>query len=157
MVLVFHADSRTYFCPITGDNSEWPKAVTFITAVSVKKTGLYFDPIDDNPGWYSQKWRHDPSSLIVAVDNKRIVGTVMFSFDPVLSVIAHLGVLPKYRRMGVGRTLLRMAMERIADKGGNYVAGYIVHTNRASLELCKQEGLQTFDVPLTAAFRSLRQ
>lgn len=121
----------------------------------LKKTALYFSPIDDHLEWYEDKWRHDPSSLMVAHDNKKLVGMIMFTFDPLLSVVAHLAVGPRYQRRGIGRELLKRALQQIEAKGGHYVAGYIIHSNTASLKLCESLGFERFAQPLTAVLRVL--
>lgn len=121
----------------------------------LKATDLYFAPIDDHQKWYEQKLRHDPGSLIVAEDGHGIVGMVMFIFDPLLSVVAHLGVYPGYQKHGIGRALFRQALQRIKAKGGHYVAGYVVSSNKVSIKLCKSEGLEAYEKPLTAVFRTL--
>ena len=131
----------------------FPRDVESIIQV-LKATGLFFEPIDDHPEWYEEKCNRDPGSIIVATDDNDVVGMVMFTFDPILSVIAHLGVLPTLERRGIGKTLLQMALKRIKDKGGHYVAGYVVSTNAASLDLCKREGLEAYEHPCTAVYRT---
>jgi len=132
----------------------FPRDVESIIQV-LKATGLFFAPIDEHPEWYEEKCNRDPGSVVVATADDDVIGVVWFTFDPLLSVIAHLAVLPAHERRSIGKTLFRMALKRIKDKGGHYVAGYVVSTNVASLELCKQEGLEAYEHPCTAVYRTL--
>lgn len=53
----------------------------------------------------------------VAVDNGKIVGTVLAGHDGRRGFIHHMAVLPQYRRHHIGKRLATTAIEKITDEG----------------------------------------
>lgn len=72
----------------------------------------------------------DPAGVVIALDNNQRVGFVHAGFGPNAKedavctdtgVICALGVLPSYRRQGIGTELLHRAEQYLADKGAKTV------------------------------------
>ncbi|MDG3141797.1 N-acetyltransferase [Streptococcus suis] len=65
-----------------------------------------------------------PSLSLVACDDKKIIGHIMFTEGnvekEVVLILAPLSVLPSYQRKGVGKSLIRQAHRLASDLGYNY-------------------------------------
>ncbi len=80
-----------------------------------------------------------------AVDNKKMVGFI--AGDPRrsqgFSWIATVGVLPTYRRQGIGRRLLRLCEEQLPTAR---VRLSVRISNENAIQLYRQEGYQTINI-----------
>jgi ribosomal protein S18 acetylase RimI-like enzyme len=61
--------------------------------------------------------REYPDLLLVAVDDGRIVGSLLAGWDGWRAGIYRLAVTPEYRRRGVGRALAKEAEVRLHARG----------------------------------------
>src|SRR5262249_52669988 len=68
----------------------------------------------------------DPAALQVALDDRQLVGWALSGFapdaarralDPTIGVLCALGVLPSYRRRGIGTELLRRSEDYLRQRG----------------------------------------
>jgi len=75
----------------------------------------------DSPEYLAQLVRGWPGALVLAVDAKRVVGSVIAGFDGWRGKVYRLAVNPDYRRRGVGRALLREAEARLRAQGARRV------------------------------------
>ena len=71
----------------------------------------------DSPQEILKKMQRDPDLFLVAEIDAQIVGTVIGGFDGRRGMIYHLGVLPEYRRSGIGRALMAEVEIRLQNKG----------------------------------------
>ena len=71
----------------------------------------------DSPQEILKKLQRDPDLFLVAEISGEIVGTVIGGFDGRRGMVYHLGVLPGYRRSGIGRALMAEVEERLHQKG----------------------------------------
>jgi ribosomal protein S18 acetylase RimI-like enzyme len=73
--------------------------------------------------------RRDPEALIVAVDGKEIVGTVIVGWDGWRCHLYRLAVHPDRRRESLGRRLIAAAEERFRAFGGTRADAMVLDDN----------------------------
>src|SRR6185369_10335697 len=122
----------------------------------LKRTGLYFEPVDGYKELYEDQLRLDPESIVVVERGSSIVGVVFFVFSPLLTHVFHLAVAARYRRKGIGAMLLREVEDRVRKNGGNYISSYIEKGNKASLKLCDSLEFEKYNVGLVARYKEVR-
>ena len=71
---------------------------------------------------------HDPSALIVARDDDRIVGSVIAAWDGWRGSVYRLVVATSHRRRGLGRQLLERAESRLAAAGAARCQAIVVES-----------------------------
>ena len=71
------------------------------------------DPYKD----IERKLQQEPELFIVAQQNAQLVGSVMAGYDGHRGWIYYLSVLPQYQSLGVGKSLVSQAEQRLRDKG----------------------------------------
>lgn len=81
-----------------------------------------------------------------AIDTDTLIGYVTCRADGALGEIATLTVDGDYRGRGIGRTLLRQALERLAGAGCEHVVLETRVDNHAALALYRSEGFTVVDV-----------
>ncbi|MFC3993582.1 GNAT family N-acetyltransferase [Actinoplanes siamensis] len=72
---------------------------------------------------------HDQGALILAVDEGRIVGTIIAGWDGWRCHLYRLAVAPDRRRAGVGGRLIAAAEERFRSLGGTRVDAVVLDAN----------------------------
>jgi ribosomal protein S18 acetylase RimI-like enzyme len=75
---------------------------------------------------------HDPSALIVAEDDGRIVGSVIAAWDGWRATVYRLAVAPSHRRHGLGSRLLQAAESRFSAAGAVRWQAIVVATEPAA-------------------------
>ena len=73
--------------------------------------------------------RRDPDALIVAVEQYRIVGTIIAGWDGWRCHLYRLAVDPRRRRNGIGRALIAAAENRIRSLGGTRIDAMVLDDN----------------------------
>jgi ribosomal protein S18 acetylase RimI-like enzyme len=103
----------------------------------------------DSPQEILKKVQRDPDLFLVAEVAGKIVGTVIGGFDGRRGMVYHLGVLPGYRRSGIGRALMAEVEERLILKGCLKCYLMVVNDNDAAhfYETC---GWASLDLQLFA-------
>lgn len=71
----------------------------------------------DSPQEILKKLQRDPDLFLVAEASGKIIGTVIGGFDGRRGMVYHLGILPEYRRSGLGRALMSEVEARLLQKG----------------------------------------
>lgn len=75
------------------------------------------NPVDDSPEGLARYLRRNPTTSFVAVDNGRIIGTILAGHDGRRGIFHHVSVLPEYRKQGVGKMLVNSAVEALKKEG----------------------------------------
>ena len=79
------------------------------------------NPVDDSQEGLARYIRRNPNTSFVAVDDGRVIGTIMAGHDGRRGIFHHVSVLPEYRGQGIGRMLVDSAMEALCKEGINKV------------------------------------
>jgi ribosomal protein S18 acetylase RimI-like enzyme len=81
----------------------------------------------DTPEQVDQVIRDSAASVLVAVDDDLLVGSIIGGWDGWRGNLYRLAVLPSYRRRGVARALVAAAEERLAARGALRVSALVEH------------------------------
>jgi len=81
----------------------------------------------DTPEQVDEVIRDPAASVLVAVDNDLLVGSIIGGWDGWRGNLYRLAVLPSYRRRGVARALVAAAEERLAERGARRVSALVEH------------------------------
>ena len=65
--------------------------------------------------------KRNPTTSFVAVDGEKIVGVILCGHDGRRGIIQHACVSPDYRRYGIGKKLVELALEALKAEGINKV------------------------------------
>ncbi len=106
------------------DARELPAVLTF-WATAAENAGR---PAD-TPAALAALHLRDPAALIVAVEQDRIVGTIIVGWDGWRCHLYRLAVDPERRRGGIGRALIAAAEDRIRSLGGTRVDAMVLDDN----------------------------
>ena len=74
-------------------------------------------PVDDSVEGFTKYLRRNPATSFVAVDDGRIIGTILAGHDGRRGIFHHVSVLPEYQKQGVGKMLVDNAMEALRKEG----------------------------------------
>ena len=81
------------------------------------KEGKLYDDIWENRKNLRRKIKRDPESILLAINDNKIIGCVFIVEDGWNAFIWRLAVRKKYRRQGIGKTLMQKAEEIIKKRG----------------------------------------
>ncbi|GLW32158.1 GNAT family N-acetyltransferase [Actinoplanes regularis] len=73
--------------------------------------------------------RRDPEALILAVEDGRVVGTIIAGWDGWRCHLYRLAVAPDRRRAGLGGRLINAAEQRLRDLGGSRADAMVLDAN----------------------------
>lgn len=79
------------------------------------------NPVDDSPEGFTKYLRRNPATSFVAVDDGRIIGTILAGHDGRRGIFHHVSVLPEYQKQGVGKMLVDSAVEALRKEDINKV------------------------------------
>ncbi len=96
----------------------------------------------------AKKLQRDPDLFIVAVDEGRIIGTVIGGYDGRRGIIYHLAVDQTYRGNGIGKLLMAEIEKRLAAKGCLKSYLLVTRENTDVIEFYNRLGWETMDVTL---------
>jgi len=88
------------------------------------------------------KLQRDPDLFLVAVQDDRIVGSIMGGWDGRRGWIYHLAVKPEHQQKGIGVGLVREVEERLVAKGARKVNAQVYKWNERSSEFFKAIGYE---------------
>lgn len=95
-------------------NSDFPAVKEIL-----EKGGLYWDG-SDNEKALDRKIQKDPDSILVAVEDERVVGTQLV-IDDFMPFLFRLSVHPEYRGKGIGTELLQRGEKILRARGHNHI------------------------------------
>jgi len=102
-----------------------------------KESGIILRPGDEREG-VELKLQRDPDLFLVAEDDQQILGVVLGAWDGRRGWINHLAVQRGYRRLGIGKSLVKELERRLVGKGALKVNAQIYKSNEVSLEFFKR-------------------
>ena len=88
--------------------------------------------LSDNEQALERKIQQRPDSILVAVEDGRVVGT-QFIIEDFLPLLFRLSVHPDYRGKAIGKTLMKRGEELLKQKGYNHV-NILVASNDTELQ-----------------------
>ncbi len=102
-------------------------------------SGLYFSPLDRR-ALFRKKIRHDPQSIVILEDGKKLVGVVFVIFDPWASFVYHLCIHPDYRNKRLGTLLMNEAERRLRLRGVHTATLFVEEGNYGVVRFYKKLG-----------------
>ena len=96
----------------------------------------------------AKKLLRDPDLFLVAVDNDKIMGTVIGGFDGRRGLIYHLAVEHAYRKRGIGKMLMAEVERRLKAKGCQRSYLLVKHDAHDVIEFYRKNGWETWDVTI---------
>ena len=92
-----------------------------IFALWMKIKGFGIRSVDDSREGIDRFLRRNPTTSIVAVEDGKIVGSILCGHDGRRGCFYHVCVDPDYRMRGIGRTMVVKAMEALKEEEINKV------------------------------------
>jgi len=83
-----------------------------------------------------------PDLFLVAIEDDKIVGTVYSFTDGRIGMICKLGVIPEYRRHGIGKALIEESLKRLKRKCKRIIL-IVEKDNQAVGKLYKKLGFKS--------------
>ncbi len=111
------------------------RAADYSAVRKILVEGGLFDRVWDRRSNLSRKTRYNARSVLVAVAESKVIGSVYISYDGWEGFIYRLAVLSDYRKQGVGTLLMRSAERELRKLGAKEVAIFVD---------AKNAGLQTY-------------
>jgi ribosomal protein S18 acetylase RimI-like enzyme len=94
----------------------------------------------DDVGSLTVLMEHDRSALIIAEEDRSIVGSVIAAWDGWRGSAYRLVVAPSHRHLGVGRQLLREAEARLSAVGAVRMQAIVVETEAKAMGFWQASG-----------------
>jgi ribosomal protein S18 acetylase RimI-like enzyme len=94
----------------------------------------------DNPRALRLRLRRDRNLFVLAVDGRRVIGSLVGGWDGWRGTMARLAVDPVYRRRGVARLLVRRVERELRAMGAVRVSCLVLDENRRARAFWKSAG-----------------
>lgn len=110
---------------------------------------LWKEAFPNDPPWNAakvavpEKVAHQPHLLVVAIDNEKIIGSVMAGYDGHRGWLYAVAVLQSHRRKGVGTELVAEAEKRLRELGCGKINLQVRASNLPVIEFYKNLGYET--------------
>ncbi len=92
-----------------------------VFALWMKIKGFGIRSVDDSREGIDRFLKRNPSTSIVAVEDGKVVGSILCGHDGRRGCLYHVCVDPEYRMHGIGRGMVVKAMEALKEEGINKV------------------------------------
>ena len=106
----------------------------------LKEGKLFYEQID-NAEALEKKVKQAPDTIIVAVENGRVIGTEVIVPD-LFPFLFRLAVHPDFRKRGVGRKLMQRGEEILKSKGYDHVNILVTSNDLELQEYYQQQGYE---------------
>ena len=93
-----------------------------VRALWMKIKGFGIRSIDDSREGVERFLRRNPTTSVVAVEDEKIVGSILCGHDGRRGCFYHVCVDEAYRMRGIGKAMVVMAMEALKEEGINKVS-----------------------------------
>ncbi len=104
------------------------------------KEGKLYDNVWENRKNLKHKIERDPESILLAIQNNKIIGCVFIVEDGWNAFIWRLSVRKKYRRQGIGKMLMQKAEEIIKKRGIKESSIFVDTKNEHLKQWYKKQG-----------------
>ena len=84
--------------------------------------GFAIRSIDDSREGVARFLRRNPTTSVVAVEDKRVVGAILCGHDGRRGCLYHVCVNPEYRRRGIGKAMVVFCMDALKAEKINKVS-----------------------------------
>jgi len=101
---------------------------------------LFYEQID-NAGALEKKIKQAPDTIIVAIEEERVVGTVVIIPD-FFPFLFRLAVHPDFRKRGIGRQLMQRGEEILKSKGYDHVNILVASNDLELQEYYERQGYE---------------
>lgn len=115
-------------------DEDFPQLDRLLTEAGIKWVSI------DKREIFKKKIEQDPESIIVAEEDKKIIGTIFFVYDAWAPYILHLAVDSNHREKGIGSILFQTAEQRLRARKTETVFGIIREENQKVLKYCTKKG-----------------
>jgi len=93
-----------------------------VKALWMKIKGFGIRSIDDSKEGVERFIKRNPTTSVVAVEDGKIVGSILCGHDGRRGCLYHVCVDEAYRMRGIGKSMVVMAMEALKEEGINKVS-----------------------------------
>jgi ribosomal protein S18 acetylase RimI-like enzyme len=100
----------------------------------------------DSPEELEKLVNRSPGLFFLAVDQGKIIGTVMAGFDGRRGLIYHLAVLPEYQNRHIGSVLLNQVEKSLNELGCRKIYLFVLPVNMNTAGFYRQLGYEQMDV-----------
>ncbi len=101
--------------------------------------------ISDSPDGIRLKVQYNPGLFLLAIENQKIIGTVMGGFDGRRGLLYHLAVAASHRRQGVGSQLMQEIENRLRNLGCHKCYLMVIEENSRVLDYYGKRGWALMD------------
>lgn len=108
---------------------------------------------DDSKEYIEKFLVRNPNTSFVALENGKIIGTVMAGHDGYRGYIHHTCVIEEFRGNGIGASLVKQAVEAVKAEGINKVFLVVFKTNEKGNAFWEKQG---FKIREDLYYRDLR-
>ena len=88
---------------------------------------------------------HDPAAVLVAVEGRELIGSLVAAFDGWRGTLFRLAVLPTQRRRGVGRALVAEGERRLRECGATRINLYAIRAETSAIGFWNTVGYEPDD------------
>lgn len=119
-------------------------------------SGMGMRNIDDSKDGISKFLKRNPKTNFIAIEDGRIVGTILCGHDGRRAYIYHTAVEEKYRGRGIGKELVNSVLNSLSKEGINKVALVVFSNNEKGNEFWssigweKREDLNYYNLSLNS-------
>ncbi len=110
---------------------QYDHAVDYTDVLTIWKSvgdGIHVS-FSDKPEELEKLIQISPELFFLAIDNGKIIGTVMGGFDGRRGLIYHLAVLPEYQNRHIGSYLMNLVENKLYERGCRKIYLFIVPEN----------------------------
>lgn len=104
------------------------------------KCGNGLNDKDDSKEGIEKYLKRNPTTSFVAVEDEKVVGVILCGHDGRRGIIQHACVSPDYRRSGIGKKLVDLALEALKAEGINKVLLVAFKKNEGGNKFWESQG-----------------
>lgn len=113
-----------------------------VYALWLSCSGMGLNSADDSEEGIARFLDRNPTTCFVAEEDTELVGVIMAGHDGRRGFIYHTAVSPRYRRQGIGETLVNAAMDALKECGISKAALVAFERNEAGNAFWEQMGFE---------------